>query len=129
MKKLLFLLAALLVLALPVVAQEIENSIVIPPGIVEYFTTLSALAGAVLVVTQFALKFIHTKFDQYFSWLMAVILSVVGWLFQIGVFVELPWWSIPIYATAAGLAANGLYDINVINWVLNVVFAKAKNKK
>ena len=86
MKKILyFLFACLFMLAVPVMAQSGSET---QPGnlVVQYFTSLSALAGAVLIVTQFVLKFVKTKFDQYLSWLVAIVLSAAGWLLHLGIF-------------------------------------------
>ena len=123
------LLMGLFVISLPIVACAQAFDPIQSGAIADYFTSLAALSGAVLIVTQFALKFIHTKFDQYFSWLVAVLLSGAGWFLQLGILSGLDWYWILIYGAASGLTANGLFDIGLVNMILNYLSPKAKSIK
>ena len=130
MKKFIVLLSmCLFVISLPIVACAQAFDPVQSVVIADYFTSLAALSGAVLIVTQFLLKFIKIKFDQYFSWLVAVLLSCAGWFLQLGIFDGLAWYWIIIYGVASGLVANGLFDIGVVNMILNYFLPKAKSIK
>lgn len=99
-----------------------------PPGLLEIlvnaFTSLSVMAVAVVALTQLLLTVLKTKNDQVWSWVVSLLLATLGWFLQLGVFTGLPWFWIPIYGAAAGLAANGLFDVPVINWLLSFLVKK-----
>ena len=126
MKKLiLFLGICLMFFTLPVLAA-VETAADAGIGIEKYFITLAVMAGIVPVMTQFILSYVHTKFDQVASWVVALLLSTVGWIFQLGIFESMQWYWILIYGMSAGLAANGIFDIPFIQAILGLI-QKRKN--
>lgn len=130
MKKLIcFLMLFMVAFTIPMIAMAetvatLENS----PGIdiASYFTSLSALAGLVLLVTQFAKKLIKTEGvkTQILSWIIALVLSVIGYFIQLGIFAETAWYWIVIYAAAAGLITNGIASKHVVEAILNLLKPK-----
>ena len=113
-----FLFFMLLAISMPLFAQTVD------PGSVEisqYFVSLAVFATTVVLVTQFVLKYIKTDKDQLVSWLVSIGLSGVGWIFGLGMFSGLSWYWIFIYGVAAGLVANGIFDIPVVKAILKII--------
>jgi len=118
MMKRVFLFFMLLAISMPLFAQTVD------PGSVEisqYFVSLAVFATTVVLVTQFVLKYIKTDKDQLVSWLVSIGLSGVGWIFGLGMFSGLSWYWIFIYGVAAGLVANGIFDIPVVKAILKII--------
>ena len=120
MKKLLVLFGFLF-LALATFAATEDAGVLPKFNIATFFTTLAVFAGTVPVVTQFILRYINTKYDQVISWVVAIALAFIGWIFKLGIFEGLAWYWIIIYGAAAGLISNGIFDIPVINAILNLI--------
>jgi hypothetical protein len=94
------------------------------PDISGYFASLAYLVPAVLLITQIVLKYIKTKYDQVVSWIVSLLMCSVGWLLQLGIFCGTQWWWIFIYGLAAGLVANGVFDIPIVTALLNFIRKK-----
>lgn len=130
MKKLLSLITVLMVV-LGCSAQGIEEpSVVSLQGFEEYFASLAALAGLVVVITGYAIQLFKqppTKLiKQLISWGVSLLISLVGWLFQWGIFTGAEWYSIFAYGLAAGLVANGIFDVKMVQLALS--WLKISNK-
>jgi len=106
---------ALFAQTLPDVVDEVVNT-----GFSNYFISLAALVPLVVLIT----AFINTKLNlkgflkQFTAWVVSILLCFVGWYFNLGVFAGLIWWVVIIYGFAVGLAANGFFDISLIQAIL-----------
>lgn len=88
-----------------------------------YFTSFGALAGLVIIITEFLKNLLkaNTTWSQVISWGVSMLLVFIGNIFSLGAFVGLtPLW-IAIYGIATGLVANGLFDINIIQAILEFI--------
>ena len=65
---------------------------------------------------------------QLVAWVISIILCFVGWYFNLGVFTGLVWWVVVIYGFAVGLAANGFFDISLIQAILKALKLEKKNE-
>ncbi len=104
----------------------------IPDGeLTANFLSIPALAAFVIVATSFVrnLSWLKKINPQYVSWGMSILLALIGWFLQIGIFVQLEWYYIFIYGLASGLIANGLYDWEVIKAVLSILELKTGEEK
>jgi hypothetical protein len=120
MKKLLLLL-----LLLPFGAFA-QGSGVIVESINVYFLSLGAMAAIVLPVTEFvkALFKIKGSWAQYLSWLIAVLMALFGFWLKLGIFSDLSLiWAL-VYGFAAGLISNGVFDISIIQAIINAIRKK-----
>ena len=94
-----------------------------------YFASLAALAGLVVVVTELFENFVkNTTWVQVISWVFAIALAFVGQFFQLGIFIGLTWYWTLIYGVAAGLVANGIFDINIVQAILEVLKIRVPKK-
>ena len=103
----------LVIMAQTGAAEGLENPL-------EYLATIPGLAALVLLITQFIKKQVPADgwYSVYISWAVSLVLSLVGWVFAIGIFAGALWYVALLYAAAAGLIANGLFDWKMIKAIL-----------
>jgi len=126
-----FILILILFLAIaPALSQDTG-----PPGedpdFFSMFLSIPYLAGGIVLVTQIVRKAVNIngQWAQYLSWLIAVLLSAVGYVLQIGIFIGVTWYVGLVYALAAGLIANGLFDWDFIRVILKLIGLLPGEKK
>lgn len=102
-------------LAIPVFASD-GGQIDIP----QYFVSLSVFAPLVVIITEFIKANIKIENNQLLSWIVSVLLSAVGWFLQLGMFAGVAWYWIFIYGLSSGLVANGIFDISIVQAILNL---------
>ena len=134
-KLLLFLCAVLAFVVTPVVlfAQETVNSVVttvVETGFSNYFISLAALVPLVVLIAAFINKKLNLSgfLKQLVAWVISILLCFVGWYFNLGMFAGLVWWVVLIYGFAVGLAANGFFDIALIQAILKGLKLEKKNE-
>lgn len=97
---------------------------------VSIFTTLASLVAGIPVVTQAIKKIIGKELpgwtNQLISWLVGIGVTMFGWFFDLGCLVDASWWQALIIGFGVSLAANGVFDINFVKWILELVFGKIK---
>ncbi len=125
MKKIIqFSMAFAVLMVFPVLAfsQEVGSAVVsgFDPSV--FFVSLGALVGAVMTVTQFLKKQLPVSgfTTKFLSWIIALLLSGIGWYFQWGIFVGAEWYWIFAYALAAGLVGNSIFDIHIIKGIIKI---------
>ncbi len=93
-----------------------------------YFVSIAALASLVVIVSSWLNNLLNLSgfYKQLSSWVIAIILSFVGWALQIGMFVGLQWYIVILYGFGVGLVANGIFDVSIIQFVLK--FLKIEKK-
>ncbi len=103
-------------------------------NIESYFYSLSAVAGLVVIIFQFIndklLKYpLNATWTQVSTWILAVALAfLAGWR-DWGIFAELnAWWTLA-YGVAAGLIANGLFELSVVQSILEFIKLLTNKKK
>lgn len=91
--------------------------------ILYYFASIPALASAVVILTQAVKKLVVFAGDsaQYVSWGVSLLLGAAGYIFNWGIFESVSWYVGLIYAFAAALIANGLFDWEIIKSVLKAL--------
>lgn len=106
----------------PVFGQD-TGGVVNETDILFYFASIPALASAVVILTQLFKKMftITGSAAQYISWALSAVLAVIGMIFEWGIFAHIVWWVGLIYALAAGLIANGLFDWSIVRAVLQAL--------
>lgn len=121
-----FVFLIFMLATLPLFAQTVD------PGsgvnVAQYFVNLSVFAPVIVIITQFVLRYVKTDLDQIVSWIVAFLLSGVGWLLNFGMFAEVAWYWIFIYGLAAGLVANGIFDIPIVQAILSIIPKKKAQK-
>ena len=93
-------------------------------NIVDYFKNLSALVPLVVLITDFLIRWLKVEkgwIKQALSWGISLLLCGAGVWFDIGMFVDLPIGYLLVYGIAAGLVSNGIFDIKVVQMLLDFV--------
>ena len=86
-----------------------------------YFYTLATFAGIIIPVTSFLNKEFRISIPwvkQLLSWIVSLVLGLIAVFFDWGIFVGAEWYIAIVYCLAAGLIANGIFDIVIIRSVL-----------
>jgi hypothetical protein len=90
------------------------------------FTTFVALVAAIPVVVEF-LKSMFKVNDQTPSWVVqllswgtGLIMTMFGWFLHLGFLDGLTWYWALIYGFGASLAANGVADTQIIQWIFSL---------
>lgn len=92
------------------------------------FLSLSALVAAIPFVVEIVKGFFPSLkgiWTQVVSWLVAVGLCMFGWWQHLGIFDGIEWYIALLYGLGSGLAANGIADIGLVQWVIGL-FSKKK---
>jgi len=124
MKKMILFLTLLLLIPVAIFAQDHE-----PPTtwveVVSNFNTWFATLAGVAAVTVFLAGFMNTLFKiskkiwkQVVAWVISILIVLAGNLFSIGFVADFPILTTIVYGFAAGLVANGLFDINAVQAIL-----------
>jgi hypothetical protein len=136
MKKLFFFGVCLLMLAAPLFAQDVPQP---PAGWGDVFVNPSKWFvdfGAVSLLTAFVATFaigllkVSTKFlKQLVAWLVGIALLVATDLLNFGYAAQFPLYMAVLHGFAAGLAANGLFDIPILKGILDTLDTWLNPKK
>ena len=81
------------------------------------------LGGGIITIFKITIKI----WKQIIVWIVSIVLTVLGNLFNIGFASDFPWLTTIIYGLASGLVANGIFDIGTVQGIL--AFLKLKEKK
>lgn len=121
-----FLFVLLAVLMLPVVAfcQEVAAGAASETGFdpQAWFVSLAAMVGAVMTITQWIKGLLLTAGigTKLLSWMVSIVLAFLGWYFELGILAGLQWFWVAIYALSAGLVANSIVDLNIVQAILKL---------
>jgi len=103
---------------------------IVENGFSNYFLSIGALVPLVVILASFVNSKLKLSgfLKQLVSWIISILLCFVGWYFKLGVFEGLIWYVVLIYGFAVGLAANGFFDIKLIQAILKAVKLERKNE-
>jgi hypothetical protein len=98
------------------------------------FATFAALVAVVPFVVQGIKKLIpsiesSSLWTQVVSWLTGIVITMFGWVFNLGFLNGLEWWQALLYGLGASLAANGIFDTGLIEWIIGLFKKKSLNDK
>jgi hypothetical protein len=98
-------------------------------SILSIFGSLAAIIAVVPVITEALKKAFKADFGawpQIISWLVSIALCMLGYFLNLGMFEGVQWY----YALAAGfgcgLASNGVFDIELVQKILEAIFKTGK---
>ncbi len=125
MKKTVLLFVMLLML--PVIA--ICGNISILPtqvGMEYYFGSIVALSAIVLPITEFFKRLFNLegKWTVTLSWIISIVLAFIGWWLNIGIFENATIMWVVIYGIASAMAANSIFDIQIIQAIIKMLKIK-----
>ncbi len=125
MKKFLIIVCALILTVTGVYAQTVVES---GPDYSSAFTTFAGLVAIIPFVVE-GIKKIFKSISpiviQIISWVTGIAVTMFGWAFHLGFLNGLEWWQALLYGLGVSLAANGIFDTGLIEWIVGL-FAKKK---
>ena len=126
--KVLTFMALLLAVSLPVMAQEATA----PEGM--DYSAIWASLGAIVAVIPVMIEMLKGMFPkmpsiviQILSWVLGIAICMFGWWQNLGFLAGMEWWIALLYGLGSGLAANGIADTNLIQWIIGL-FVHKKSK-
>lgn len=92
-------------------------------SLLDFFVSLAALVPLVTALSAYLNSKIYSTGwqKQAVSWIVSLVLCFGAWFVKVGLFVGISWWVVLIYGFVVGLAANGFFDIKIIQTVLGAV--------
>ena len=96
------------------------------------FASLVAIVAAVPFVVEVVKGFfpkMNAIVTQILSWVVAVALCMFGWWQHLGFLDGLDWYIALLYGLGSGLAANGIADIGLVQWLISLFTRKKKPSK
>lgn len=125
MRKILLLMFMSVLAFVGVYAQTVVES---APDYSSAFTTFAGLVAIIPFVVE-GMKKIFKSISpiviQIISWVTGIAVTMFGWAFHLGFLNGLEWWQALLYGLGVSLAANGIFDTGLIEWIVGL-FAKKK---
>lgn len=93
------------------------------------FATLAGLAAGSVVITATLttwLKITKGWAKQLVSWLIPIIVVIAGNLLNIGFMAEFTWLATFVYGLGGGLVSNGIFDVDLVQKILEALNLKQK---
>ena len=91
----------------------------------QYFVSLAVLIPLIILITDFLVRWLKIEkswVKQVLSWGVSLILCAVGVTFDLGMFAGVPTYHFVLYGLGVGLVSNGIFDINVVQMLLDFIF-------
>jgi len=128
MKKPYYLL--LLLATVPVVALAQAGTVAVDDPLYAIYYSLTAVAAVVLPLTGWLKSHVvKSAPTQLLSWVVALAVAFSGYALQVGIFAGVgPVWT-ALYGLAAGLIANGVADVTIVQSVLGALGARVPKTK
>lgn len=89
-----------------------------------------ATFASFVVLVNLSVQFLKNLFKaeklvaQIISWLMGLILALIGWYFNLGFLSGLEIWLALLYGFGASLVSNGVFDTGLVSWFLSLFHKK-----
>ncbi len=128
-----FMLFAIMLLSSAMLfAQEVADTIVATETIdfTAFFATFGTLVAAVPIVMEFLNKLFGKTSEtpnvlvQVLSWIVGLIMTMFGWFFNLGFLADITWQYALLYGFGVSLAANGVADTKIIQWIFSLFIKK-----
>jgi len=118
--------------SLPVLALTVPDAAVeITQDYDTIFLSLSAIVAVIPLVVEIVKGFFPSMggiMTQIVSWVVGVGITMFGWWQNLGFLDGIEWYIALLYGLGSGLAANGLADTGLIEWVIGLFRRKSKAK-
>lgn len=95
------------------------------------FLSLSAIVAVIPLVVEVVKGFFPSMkggMAQVLSWVVGIGITMFGWWQQLGFLDGIEWYIALLYGLGSGLAANGIADTGLIEWVIGLFRRKDKVK-
>lgn len=96
------------------------------------FLSLATLVAAIPCLVETIKGFfpgLKGIWTQVVSWVVAIGLCMFGWWQHLGIFDGIDWYIALLYGLGSGLAANGIADIGLVQWLISLFARKKKQQQ
>jgi len=119
------LVALLLMFVVPAMAQVVTDTgtVTQQTDFNSIFASISALVAAIPVVVEIIKKLIPSMPSwaiQLISWIVGIGITMFGWWMHLGFLDNLPWYLALAYGFGVSLAANGIADTGLVQWIVGM---------
>ncbi len=118
--------------SLPVLALTVPEAAVETTGDYDaVFLSLSAIVAVVPLIVEIVKGFfpgMEGIVTQIVSWVVGIGITMFGWWQHLGFLDGIAWYIALLYGLGSGLAANGIADTGLIEWVIGLFRRKSKAK-
>lgn len=118
--------------SLPVLALTAPEAAVETTGDYDaVFLSLSAIVAVVPLIVEIVKGFFPSMegiVTQIVSWVVGIGITMLGWWQHLGFLDGIEWYIALLYGLGSGLAANGIADTGLIEWVIGLFRRKSKAK-
>ncbi|WP_303019629.1 hypothetical protein [Parabacteroides goldsteinii] len=118
--------------SLPVLALTVPEAAVETTGDYDaVFLSLSAIVAVVPLIVEIVKGFfpgMEGIVTQIVSWVVGIGITMFGWWQHLGFLDGIEWYIALLYGLGSGLAANGIADTGLIEWVIGLFRRKSKAK-
>lgn len=115
---------------LPVLALTVPEVAVETTGAYDaVFLSLSAIVAVIPLIVEIVKGFSPSMegiVTQIVSWVVGVGITMFGWWQNLGFLEGTEWYIALLYGLGSGLAANGIADTGLIEWVIGLFRRKSK---
>lgn len=117
---------------LPVLALTVPGTVGETVGNYDtVFLSLSAIVAVIPLVVEIVKGFFPSTegiVTQIVSWVVGIGICLFGWWQHLGFLDGIEWYIALLYGLGSGLAANGIADTGLIEWVIGLFRRKSKAK-
>lgn len=118
--------------SLPVLALTAPEAAVETTGDYDaVFLSLSAIVAVIPLIVEIVKGFFPSMegiVTQIVSWVVGIGITMFGWWQHLGFLDGIEWYIALLYGLGSGLAANGIADTGLIEWVIGLFRRKSKAK-
>lgn len=118
--------------SLPVLALTAPEAAVETTGDYDaVFLSLSAIVAMIPLMVEIVKGFFPSMegiVTQIVSWVVGIGITMFGWWQHLGFLDGIEWYIALLYGLGSGLAANGIADTGLIEWVIGLFRRKSKAK-
>ena len=116
--------------SLPVLALTAPEAAVETTGDYDaVFLSLSAIVAVIPLIVEIVKGFFPSMsggVTQIVSWVVGIGITMFGWWQHLGFLDGIEWYIALLYGLGSGLAANGIADTGLIEWVIGLFCRKSK---
>ena len=98
----------------------------------QYFVSLATIVPLAVLITEFLklkLKIEKNWAKQVTAWVISVVLCLFGMWLNLGILSHVTFVQAVAYGIATGLVANGIFDLSIVQTLLNLLLGFLKPKE
>lgn len=115
--------------SLPAAAEVVTGGEALAKDYNAAFVSLAAVVAVIPVVVEVCKRLFRGMPAigiRILSWGIGMAITMFGWWQGLGFLADISWYTALLYGLGAGLAANGIADTGLIEWIIGLFTVKKK---